>query len=64
MVNNPIQQFVDQFGPAALLPLVQRCGLNAGVNYTTRLGDRDVQTYAIECLMTGRNPIDGDSNPL
>lgn len=59
MVNSVVTQFVEQFGQEALLPLVQRCGLNRNMNYATRLGDKDVEIYAFECLMTGRNPLDG-----
>jgi hypothetical protein len=61
-MTNVIAQFVGQFGQEMLLPLVQRCGLNNNVNYTTRLGDTDVEAYAFECLMLGQSPLDGSGS--
>jgi hypothetical protein len=61
-MTNVITQFVEQFGQEMLLPLVQRCGLNSNVNYTSRLGDKDVEVYAFECLMRGQNPLDGSGS--
>jgi hypothetical protein len=58
-MSNIVTQFVEQFGQEMLLPLVQRCGLSNTRNYTSRLGDKDVEVYAFECLMTGQNPLDG-----